>query len=351
MKQINKKHGSEIVFEGLKTYEGGNKIPFTSLTLNRITYGGLPRGKLIEFAGAEGASKTTLALDVCKNASKIIDSEGKNQKILFVDTENTLLDEWAELNFPNYKDYMLVVQPQEQTAEEVFQIIMDLVATGEIMLVVLDSIAVMFSENEQANEMSKSMVAGISKQLSAFSKFMVQMCKQHNTTLIGINQLRDNIGSMFGGTVTTGGRAWKHNCTVRLQLQRNKLFDENRKELSLNAEKPFGHTVKAHLAKTKAFPPDRKLGIYTLVYTKGIDVMADAITAGKDPDVGAISQSGAWYELVDLETGEILPNTKVHGEGALRKLLIQDPALYEKFYNQVYDKVSESVNYKADEYL
>lgn len=313
-----------------------------------MTYGGLPRGKLIEFSGEEGASKTTLALDICKNASNIIDLEDNNHKILFIDAENTLDPIWAKKIFPEFDKYVIYLQPQQQTAEEIFQIAVDLISTGEVILCILDSIAILYTEQEEEKSMEGATYAGVSKALTKFSRLIVPICAKHNTMLIGINQLRDNL-NWGGGTVTTGGRAWKHNCSVRLEMKRYEYFSEDRKALNTNAENPFGHTIKVSLKKSKAFPSNRKLSYYTLVYTKGIDILADTITVASE--IGIVKRSGSWLEIQDLETGEIIPYTKVQGITNLRKLLVEEPKLLELITNQVNKEISKPDCYLDEEFI
>ena len=153
----------------------------------------------------------------------------------------------------------------------------------------------------------------------------------------------------MGGTKTTGGRGWKHACSIRLGLKRYKFFDEKRTPLTSNAENPFGHTIRVTLDKTRICPPDRRLTTYTLIYTYGIDVIADTIKAGLE--VGAVSQKGAWFELVDLETGEILEGTKVQGEPNMRKYLVKNRGVFDKLYNQIYNHISDSSMYFQEDFI
>lgn len=336
VQEVNKKFKSEVIFQGRVKYEQSkNKLKFTSCRLNYMLYGGLPRGKLIEFAGEENSGKTTTALDAVGNAQVLFAQEYEDElkafeeipkrnksqeeaykhlkargplKCLFVDCENTLDEDWAELLGVNV-DELWVVKPTNQTAEQVFDIVQNLLETGEFGLAVLDSLAVLISQDvyEESNE--KRSYGGISIPLTRFTKQLVQICSRFNTTFIGINQLRDKINSPMGGKDTTGGRAWKHNAIVRLFFSKGNFFDENGKDLTRNTESPAGNYVLINMPKTKACRPDRRVGSYTLNYTFGIDWVSDLVDLAIK--LGYIDQSGAWFRFVSKD-GEIL--TDVDGE-------------------------------------
>lgn len=278
VQEVNKKFKSEVIFQGRVKYEQSkNKLKFTSCRLNYMLYGGLPRGKLIEFAGEENSGKTTTALDAVSNAQVLFAQEYEDElkafeeipkrnksqeeaykhlkargplKCLFVDCENTLDEDWAELLGVNV-DELWVVKPTNQTAEQVFDIVQNLLETGEFGLAVLDSLAVLISQDvyEESNE--KRSYGGISIPLTRFTKQLVQICSRFNTTFIGINQLRDKINSPMGGKDTTGGRAWKHNAIIRLFFSKGNFYDENGKDLTRNTESPAGNYVLINMPKQK----------------------------------------------------------------------------------------------------
>ena len=211
-KEFNKKSKSDIVQVGLKKYNL-DVIPLSSPRVNYCLYGGIPLGRLIEFYGAEGSGKTTTAIDACANAQKLFEAQNPDnpRQILYIDAENTLDAKWAEklgLDVSN----IVIMKPETQTAEEIFQFVLDAVDTGEVGLVVIDSLGVMLSEQAYDKDLSERTYGGISMALTAFSKKAEMLCHKYNSTIIGINQIRDNLSSPYGGTTTTGGKAWKHNC-------------------------------------------------------------------------------------------------------------------------------------------
>ena len=299
MQDMYKKSKEEIVTLGLPSYQH-EKIPFTSPRMNYCTFGGLPVGKLIEFFGEEHGGKTTTALDVIANYQQMDNA----RKVLYVDAENTLDVEWAKKLGVDV-DSMITFKPTSQSAEEIFQFILDAIETDEIGLWVLDSIGVLASAKELDNSMEEKTYAGISSALTVFGRKAEMLMQRHQCTGIGINQLRDDLGAMWGGaTKTPGGRAWKHYCCVRMQFTRGKFIDEKGNELARTAESPAGNYVMMSLVKTKSCPPTRRTGFYTLNYEYGIDYLKDLVEVAIK--YGIINKSGAWFSIIDAETGEQL---------------------------------------------
>lgn len=375
LKEINKKFKAELVFQGRAEYDvkETEKIQFTSCRLNYMLYGGLPRGKLIEFSGEENSGKTTTALDAVGNAQQQFIKEYKEQlaeleeipkrnkaeeeayrklkargalKALFVDCENTLDEEWAEKLGVDV-DSLYVVKPTNQTAEQIFDIIESLVETEEFGIVVIDSFAVMLSQDEYNESAEKRTYGGISKPLTKFTKKMIQLCSRLNVTLIGINQLRDKINSPYGGKDTPGGRAWKHNAVLRLFFSKGTYFDENLKDLTRNTEEPAGNYVMINIAKTKVCKPDRRVGCYTLNYTFGIDWINDLVEMGLK--LGYIDQAGAWFRFID-EDGVIMcdengDDIKLQGKASVTAFL-EDEAnadILQDFDQLINSKISSNV--------
>ena len=312
MKNLNKKFNDDILHKGISTFDY-QRIPFTSPRLNYMTYGGLPMGKLIEFYGEEHGGKTTTALDVISNYQRMEESRG----VLYADLENTLDTVWATKLGVDVDD-MWILNPTNQGAETIFQYILDMVSTGEIGLVVIDSLGVMVSNQALDKSVEEKTYGGIAMALTNFSKKAEMLCHKYNCTLIGINQMRDDLGSMYGGTTTVGGKAWKHNCSARLEFRMGKYFDENGKDLSRAAENPSGNYVMVAMKKNKTCKPDRRTGFYTLNYQIGIDYLSDLIEVAIKYEI--IDKRGAWFNIIDTDTGEILAE-KIQGQANLRSYL------------------------------
>ena len=147
--KMNKTAGGDVVTAGLPSYDF-KRIPFTSPRMNYCTFGGLPIGQLIEFYGEEHGGKTTTALDIIANYQQMDDAK----KVLYVDAENTLDSKWA-MKLGVDVDSMIVFKPTSQSAEEIFQFILDAVESDEVGLWVLDSIPALSSAQELEKDMKR----------------------------------------------------------------------------------------------------------------------------------------------------------------------------------------------------
>lgn len=332
MKDFNKKFKEDLVHMGVATYDY-ERIPFTSPRLNYMTYGGIPMGKLIEFFGEEHGGKTTTALDIVANYQTLEDS----RKVLYVDAENTLDTVWAA-KLGVLVEEMIIVNPTSQGAEDIFQFVNDMIDTGEVGLVIIDSLGVMVSIQAMEKTLDQKTYGGISMALTQFSKKAEGLCKRHNCTVIGINQMRDDMNSQFGGLTTTGGRAWKHNTAVRLEFRRGKFIDDKGNELSRAAENPVGNKVLVSMAKNKTCPPTRRVGYYTLRYDTGIDYLADLVEVAVQRDI--IQKGGAWFTIVDTETGEALSD-KIQGQNNVYKFLEENTEILAKVEEQIEKTIYE----------
>jgi len=331
MKDINKKFKAQIANQGV-VFEKVPRIPFSSPRLNYMLYGGLPVGRLIEFCGEEGGGKTTTALDIISNAQRLF----PDKKACLVDVERTFDPDWAQKLGVDI-DALILLTPEEQTAEQIFEMIKALVETGELSVCVLDSLGAMVSAQAYQKTLEDKTYGGISSSLTLFSKEMIPICARTKTTFIGINQLRDDMNSPYGGSVTTGGRAWKHHCSVRMLFTRSDYFDEKGNSVSRNCENPAGHYVKVSLLKSKVCKLDRKISFYMLRYLDGIDYISDIIDLAVRYNY--IKVSGAWYTLIDPETGEICQmngkDLKFQGKAALRDFLSQNKEWLEELNDLV----------------
>ena len=355
IKEVNKKYKQNLVVKGGISYNI-TKIPFTSDRANYMTYGGIPLGRVVEFFGEENGGKTTTALDVVKNAQIFFKQEWQDEMdrlnnsnklnkeqqarqsyledrgpraVVWIDAENTFDDTYAELLGVDTKSLIMMV-PQEQYAEEIFEIALDLINTGDVGFVVLDSLGILMSKQQYEKNIEDKTYGGIAMALTRFSKELCMTCGKNNCTFIGINQLRDDMNSMYGGQTTPGGKAWKHHCSLRIEFRKGNLIDEKYKEIPKKSESAFGHSVQMQIKKTKTCKPDRLVGSYTLVYNQGIDALHDLI------DIcvldGCINKAGAWFTFLSPQDGEPLLDEsgtvyKVQGENGVRKALEDDSKL------------------------
>ena len=328
---MNKKCKEQVVTQGLSSYDY-KRIPFTSPRMNYCTFGGLPIGKLIEFSGEEHSGKTTTALDIVANYQHLDFAK----KVLYIDSENTLDVQWARKLGVDIED-MYIMQPKSQSAEEIFEFICNSTSTGEIGLWVLDSIGALMSQQELDKSLEDKTYGGISMPLTKFGKKVEMLMAKHQCTGIGINQMREVIGAMFPTQTTPGGKAWKHFCSVRLQFAKGKYIDENGKELTRAAESPAGNIVLMTMLKNKSCPPTRRTGQYTLNYEIGVDYLKDLVDVAVRYDI--VRQSGAWFSVVNIDTGEIIED-KIHGQSAVYELLENNEELLQMVETQVDNKIT-----------
>ncbi len=297
MKEINKLFGQGSAHRGLE-WSYFPRIPFSSPLINFMTFGGVPRGRIIEIFGADGCGKTTTSLDLVGNAQKVFaeDAQAREttpKEVVYVDIENTMDFDWAA-KLGVKTDDMYIIQPTSQSAEVVLESVLDIIETGEVGLIVLDSIGALLSEEAYNKELTDKVYAGASKALTRFASKAEMLCAKHNTTLIGINQVRDNVGSMYGGLTTPGGRGWRHACSLRLQCNQGQYLDRNYKEVKKSEANPYGIQIQIALAKSKCFPPTRRQSHYSLSFAKGILKKKDLIELAAG--LGIVSMSGCWYE-------------------------------------------------------
>lgn len=382
--QINKQYKEDIASRGIpeRHFE---KIPMSSPLMNYMLYGGLPRNRIIEFAGEENGGKTTTALDAVANAQKLFKKEFNNEfntlndikvsggklskleetrlsylkdrgvkKVVYCDCENTLDVEWAETLGVDTDD-MILLKPMSQTAEQIFEMLLQMIETDEVGMLVIDSLGVMISAQAYEKTMEEKTYGGIAAALTLFSKKAELLCTKYQCTIIGINQLREDM-SGFGQMITTGGKAWKHNCSLRLAFKKGDYIDELNNTVKRSSSSPAGNQVNIAIMKTKVCKPDRKNGYYTLNYTDGIDILSDTVELATYFDI--IQKGGSWYSIIDIETGEIMQHEvytgydemgdmyekddlKFQGRASLLEYLKQNKDIFELISKQVQDKLEE----------
>jgi recombination protein RecA len=364
---LNKKLGGELIRKGTD-YVYVDKIPFSSPRANYMTYGGIPIGKATEFLGQESGGKTTSALDIVKNAqikarkefeqksdellSKMEELAQKDsasakkeyakleeeydllqergpRKVVYVDAENTLDTDWAKTNGVD-TDELYLIRPEDETAEEVLQLMLDLIKSGEVLLIILDSIPMLVGQNLYEENLEKKAYGGIAATVTEFCRKVSPLISKNRTALLIINQVREDLANPYNQFNTPGGRALKHLYALRLFFRRGSFLDDKGNELPNKAENPSGNLVDMQIVKTKVCKPDRRIGYYTLNYTSGVDWLSDTIDLAVKYDF--IQKSGAWFYLINKETGEILQgedgiDLKFQGQAKLVSYLRENPEL------------------------
>lgn len=331
VKDLNKKMKMGAISLGV-SFQEVQKIPFSSCRLNYMTYGGIPVGRIAEFYGADGSGKTTTAIDVAGNAQKMF----PDKKVLFVDIEHTFDSCWATKLGLNCDD-IIYLDPDSMGAEEVFNITKELIESGEISIGIIDSIGAMVSMQANEKEIGERTYGGISMALTEFTKKITPVLARTQASFIGINQARDDMNSPYGGTTTTGGKCWRHGCSTRLEFRKGNYIDEKGNNLSRACENPAGNIVNVSLVKSKVVRPDRKVGFYTLKYLEGIDYISDAVDVAIK--LGLVNQAGAWFTLVEPETGEV--KEKFQGKPKLVEYLKNNTDAYMQLSNNIQTLLEE----------
>lgn len=329
IKNINKKCKANVVTTDVNgEWEYDNKIPFTSPCLNWSLYGGLPLGILLQIGGCEGGGKSTLAASICGQAQKQFKREYEDEltklqaiekpnatqkmrlaemldsgqrKILYVDAENTVDAEWVTKNGMNLEDgNVIFIKPELQSAESIFDMIRELAETNSFGVIVLDSIGVLQSKKDLECTYEELSYGGIAKTLGRFSKDMVMLCHKYNMLFIGVNQIRQNLASSYGGTISVGGKAWRHNISLAIELRKGRFLDNNYKELTAHPENAYGNVVECEITKNKICKPDRRLCKFTISYDNGLDAVNDTFNLAL---ALGIIEGTTWYSMTD-DTGE-----------------------------------------------
>lgn len=351
----------------------GDKIPFSSPLMNWCTYGGIPRYKITEFFGSEGGGKTTTAVDICKNAIKIFNDEHQKEidrlreqissgvktadaeledliecgpkKVLYIDLEHAFDGKWSETLGISESD-MDIMQPPNVVAEDILQTIMEIIETGEVGLVVLDSIPSLIPKTELEKKLGEKTVAALAGLLCIFCRKIISLLTRYKCTLLMINQIRDNLNNPYVVN-TPGGKAPKFYASLRIQFRIGKPVDFLGNELPMNTENPAGYLVVASLVKQKSAPWDRKQGTYYLMCQSGIRPDFDYALLAVNK-YGIIQKAGAWFTVCDPYTGEVLmDNTldkpkpvKLNGLAKVYDFLNSHAEYYEKLQKFILDDIN-----------
>lgn len=351
LKSLNKKFGENVVKIGAESLEVDGVLSLGSPMADYCLYGGIPEGRIVEFSGAEGSGKTSTAFLVAASFQReeLKRNPENPRKIIFLDNEGTLDPTWAKnFGYDLSEDAdvkTVVIRPEGQNAEEIFDMALDLLRTGEVGLLIFDSIATLVPAQIADESMEKYQMGGIAKSLTRFANTALGLLRKYKATLIGINQVRENM-TAYGNPITTpGGRAWRHACSSRLMFKRGDFFDEDGNKLSTSAESPAGHIVNIAVLKTKTSKWDRKGGSYRLNYVKGIDILSDTIEAALHLGFIDNSTQGS-YKILNPETSEVELDSdgneiKIRGKNNINSYFEEHPAEWKKLYEKVYEKIRQ----------
>lgn len=363
LRNINKKFGESTAQLGVPKLKEAGTLSLGSPSLDMCLYNSLPEGKFIEINGLESSGKTTLAFLIASDFIKkeLIRNPDNPRKILFVDAESACDPEWAmkatgyDMNHPKVETIYL--QGMGQTAEEFFDIVRELVSTGEVGLVIFDSLSMLVGQQVADKSFENKDMGGQAKPISDFCRRCVGIFNRYNCTFIGINGLYENVSGYGDPLQTGGGKQWKRTCMVRLRVKKGAPFDEEGNELKSSAESPAGNVIQIFVEKTKVCKWDRKLGFTNLNYSTGIDLIQDTIETAIY--FGLIDNSTqGMFKLIDPNTGEILTDAegnelKIRGKKNIKPYFKNNPQLFKNLYNKCYEILSkkEDTNVVAFEKL
>ena len=357
LKKVNKNFGDQIAKVGVEDLTLRGTLSLGSPGFDFCLYNSLPTNRIVEFCGAEGSGKTSTSYLVAASYQRkeLEQNPESPRSILFVDLECGADPTWAsKMGYDmseTAKVSTICLRPEGQSAEQIFDIVIDMLKTGEVGLIILDSLSMLVSQQVYDQSFEKKAMGGIAKPLGDFVKRVKGLLVKYNCLLIGINQVRENISGYGDPLITSGGRGWKHACDVRLMFKRGPFFDEDGNELTKAAQSPAGYIMEAYVLKTKVCKWDRKLGRLCISYTKGVDILQDTIDVAIY--FGLIDNSSqGWFKIINSDSGQLELDEdgneiKIRGKKNLKPYFEEHIDQWKKLYDKVYELISR----KDDPYI
>ena len=262
--------------------------------------GGVTKGRVIEIYGPEATGKTSLSLHI------IAESQKNGGVAAFIDAEHALDPDYAKKIGVNIDD-LLISQPD--SGEQALQILETLVRSGEVDVIVIDSVAALTPKSEIAGEMGEFPIGLQARLMSSALRKLSSIVSKTKTTVIFINQIRIKIGVMFGNPETTpGGLALKFYASVRIELRRIAQLK--------SGDRITGNRLRAKIVKNKVAAPF-KIAEFDIYYNEGISAAADLLNAGVKE--GVVKKAGSWLQYENTKLGQ--------GMEASKKFLQENPKL------------------------
>jgi recombination protein RecA len=317
MEKLDKTYGKGTVMKlGDEPVEPIDVIPTGSLTLDlALGVNGLPKGRVVEIYGPESSGKTTLAIHAIAEVQK----QGGIAAI--VDAEHAF-DQFYAKKLGVDIDNLLISQPDN--GEQALEIADNLIRSGAVDLLVVDSVAALTPKAEIEGEMGDSQMGLQARLMSKALRKLTGSINKANCCCIFINQLRDKIGVMFGNPeTTTGGNALKFYSSVRIDIRRSTQIKEG--------DEVIGNRVKVKIVKNKVAPPFRKAE-FDIMYGAGISKSGEILDMGVD--LGIVSKSGSWFSYGETRLGQ--------GRDAVKNLIEDNPELMEELEIKIKEALAPS---------
>ncbi|MEQ8909149.1 MAG: recombinase RecA [Vicingaceae bacterium] len=313
--KMEKTYGKGSIMRlGDKAVENVEAISTGSVALDvALGVGGLPRGRVIEIYGPESSGKTTLAIHAIAEAQK------KGGIAAFIDAEHAF-DQFYAANLGVDVDNLLISQPDN--GEQALEITDNLIRSGAIDLIVIDSVAALTPKAEIEGEMGDSRMGLQARLMSQALRKLTGTINRTGCTCIFINQLREKIGVMFGNPeTTTGGNALKFYSSVRIDIRRSSQIKQG--------DEVIGNRVKLKVVKNKVAPPFRKAE-FDIMYGTGISRSGEIIDLGVEMDI--VKKSGSWFSYGETKLGQ--------GRDAVKQLIEDNPELMEEIEGKIKEQLT-----------
>ncbi|MBW1294077.1 recombinase RecA [Aquimarina litoralis] len=313
--KLDKAYGKGTVMKmGDDAIQEVEVIPTGSLGLDlALGVGGYPRGRVIEIFGPESSGKTTLTLHAIAQAQK------SGGIAAFIDAEHAFDRFYAEKLGVDI-DNLIISQPDH--GEQALEIADNLIRSGAIDIIVIDSVAALTPKSEIEGEMGDSKMGLHARLMSQALRKLTSSISKTNCTVIFINQLREKIGVMFGNPeTTTGGNALKFYASVRLDIRRSTQIKDSNSEVK-------GNKTRVKVVKNKVAPPFRTAE-FDIMYGTGISKTGEIIDIGVDYEI--VKKSGSWFSYQDTKLGQ--------GRDSVKSLLNDNPELME----ELEEKIKEAI--------
>ncbi len=314
MEKIDKTYGKGTIMKlGDTMIEPIEVISTGSLGLDlALGVGGLPKGRVVEIYGPESSGKTTLAIHA------IAESQRKGGIAAFIDAEHAFDKLYAQKLGADVEN-LLISQPDN--GEQALEIADNLIRSGAIDILVIDSVAALVPRGEIEGEMGDSKMGLQARLMSQALRKLTGNISKTGCCCIFINQLREKIGVMFGNPeTTTGGNALKFYASVRLDIRRSSQIKDG--------DNIVGNHVKVKVVKNKVAPPFR-FAEFDIMYGEGISKVGEIVDMGVD--LGIVQKSGSWFSYESDKLGQ--------GRDAVKQLLTDNPELADEIEKKIKDKV------------